>query len=172
MKQIFLKIGDWFLTEPKRLVRLIVLSICSIIVFYQLWECMQKLLHPPISTHSHFDLNQSMFYPSVTFCRAPSYKPDVMIVSFHYLAAGNFIISLNRNTICRIIHRWLRAGEISLSKQALSPIGMMKRLIQKMKCSVSMLWMEITATLDSGRLDISRWDDASRSCQKFQQIIL
>lgn len=80
IKQIFLNIIDWFLVEPKRLVRLIVLSICSIVVFFQLWECAMKLLHPPISTHSHFDLNETMFYPAVTFCREPAFKVEVMSV--------------------------------------------------------------------------------------------
>lgn len=80
-KQIILKIIDWFLVEPKRLVRLIVLSICSIVVFFQLWECVMKLLHPPISTASHFDLNRTMHYPAVTFCRNPAFKPDVMKVN-------------------------------------------------------------------------------------------
>lgn len=80
IKLIQLKIIDWFLSEPKRLVRLVVLSICSIVVFFQLWECVMKLLHPPISTASHFDLNRTMHYPAVTFCRNPSFKVDVMEV--------------------------------------------------------------------------------------------
>lgn len=85
-KQFHLKLFDWMLIEPKRLVRLIILSICSVIVFFQIWECLAKLLHPPISTHSHFDLNQSMYYPAVTFCRDPAYKVDVMArynLSYH-----------------------------------------------------------------------------------------
>jgi Amiloride-sensitive sodium channel len=80
IKQIYLKIIDWFLVEPKRLVRLVVLSICSIVVFFQMWECASKLLHPPVSTHSHFDLNKTMYYPAVTFCREPAFKIDVMTV--------------------------------------------------------------------------------------------
>jgi hypothetical protein len=79
--KFFLKIIDWFLVEPKRLVRLVVLSICSIIVFFQLWECAMKLLHPPISTHSHFDLNHTMHYPAVTFCREPGFKTAVLEVN-------------------------------------------------------------------------------------------
>lgn len=80
IRQIQLKVIDWFLTEPKRLVRLFVLSVCSIVVFFQLWECVMKLLHPPISTASHFDLNRTMHYPAVTFCRNPGFKADVMSV--------------------------------------------------------------------------------------------
>ncbi|KFB49246.1 AGAP010146-PA-like protein [Anopheles sinensis] len=64
--------------DPKRLVRGVVLFICSIVVMYQLSDCFKKLFNPPISTHSRFDLNDSMFYPSVTFCREPAYKADVM----------------------------------------------------------------------------------------------
>ncbi|XP_050087836.1 acid-sensing ion channel 2 isoform X1 [Anopheles aquasalis] len=64
--------------EPKRLVRAIVLFICSIVVMYQLTDCFKKLFNPPISTHSRFDLNDTMLYPSITFCREPAYKADVM----------------------------------------------------------------------------------------------
>lgn len=81
IKQIVSKIIDWFLTEPKRLVRLIVLTICSFVVFFQLRDCVLKLMHPPVSTHSHFDLNQTMYYPAVTFCREPAFKLEVMKVS-------------------------------------------------------------------------------------------
>ncbi|XP_058056300.1 acid-sensing ion channel 2 [Anopheles bellator] len=64
--------------EPKRLVRGIVLFVCSIVVVYQLTDCFRKLFSPPISTHSRFDLNDTMLYPSITFCREPAYKADVM----------------------------------------------------------------------------------------------
>ncbi|XP_062551382.1 uncharacterized protein LOC134216530 isoform X4 [Armigeres subalbatus] len=64
--------------DPKRLVRIIVLSICSVVVIFQLTECFHKLINPPISTHSKFDLNESMSYPAITFCRNPPYKADVM----------------------------------------------------------------------------------------------
>lgn len=47
---------------------------CSI----QLTECFHKLINPPITTHSRFDLNESMSYPAITFCRNPPYKFDVM----------------------------------------------------------------------------------------------
>lgn len=78
LKLVYETIVDWFLLQPKRLVRLIVLSGCSVIVFFQLSECFYKLINPPISTLNHFDLNQSMYYPAVTFCRDPPYKLDVM----------------------------------------------------------------------------------------------
>lgn len=81
LQNVALKIIDWFLIEPKRLVRLVVLSVCSIVVFFQLWECAMKLLHPPISTASHFDLNRTMYYPAVTFCREPGFKVEVMKVN-------------------------------------------------------------------------------------------
>lgn len=81
LQNVALKIIDWFLIEPKRLVRLVVLSVCSIVVFFQLWECAMKLLHPPISTASHFDLNRTMYYPAVTFCREPGFKVEVMEVN-------------------------------------------------------------------------------------------
>lgn len=37
-----------------------------------------KLLWPPISTHSNFDLNETMHYPAVTFCRDPPFKRYIM----------------------------------------------------------------------------------------------
>lgn len=60
---------QWCLEDPRRIVRAIILFACSIIVIFQLAECFKKLLHPPIATHSHFDLNETMSYPAVTFCR-------------------------------------------------------------------------------------------------------
>lgn len=60
---------QWCLEDPRRIVRAIILFACTIIVIFQLAECFNKLLHPPIATHSHFDLNETMSYPAVTFCR-------------------------------------------------------------------------------------------------------
>lgn len=79
LKEIWFKVANWLLEEPKRLCRILILSICGVIVFFQLWECANKLLHPPISTHSHFDLNKTLFYPAVTFCRRPGFKKDVCV---------------------------------------------------------------------------------------------
>lgn len=78
VREIGEKSIDWLLIEPKRLCRLIILSICSVVVFFQLWECVNKLLQPPISTYSHFDLNQTLFYPAITICREPAFKVEVM----------------------------------------------------------------------------------------------
>jgi hypothetical protein len=44
-------------------------------------ECVNKLLKPPVSTHSNFELNETMHYPAITFCRNPPFKKDVMAVS-------------------------------------------------------------------------------------------
>lgn len=43
-------------------------------------ECVQKLIRPPVSTHSNFDLNETMSYPAVTFCRNPAFKSEVLEV--------------------------------------------------------------------------------------------
>lgn len=37
LQLFFLKILDWFLVEPKRCIRFVVLSVCSVVVFFQLW---------------------------------------------------------------------------------------------------------------------------------------
>lgn len=47
----------------------------------KLSECFTKLYRPPITTHSHFDLNESVSYPAITFCRDPPYKEEVLKVS-------------------------------------------------------------------------------------------
>lgn len=98
------------LTNPKKLVRLVVLLICTIVVVFQvsiflfahcnnfLWllgvtnrtnvilskltDCFMKLRHPPITTHSRYELNETISYPALTFCRDPPYKRDVMKVIF------------------------------------------------------------------------------------------
>ncbi|KAG4070914.1 hypothetical protein HA402_011140 [Bradysia odoriphaga] len=67
-----------FVTDPKKLVRYVVLLICCVVVIFQLSECFTKLYRPPITTHSHFDLNESVSYPAITFCRDPPYKEDVL----------------------------------------------------------------------------------------------
>ncbi|XP_055547330.1 uncharacterized protein LOC129731383 [Wyeomyia smithii] len=78
LKQAFWNFLHFLCCDPKRLVRAIVLSVCSVVVIFQLTECFQKLIGPPITTHSRFDLNDSMLYPAVTFCRDPPYKQEVM----------------------------------------------------------------------------------------------
>ncbi|XP_029729547.2 uncharacterized protein LOC109429390 [Aedes albopictus] len=78
LKQKFWDVLHFLCYDPKRLVRIIVLSICSVVVIFQLTECFHKLINPPITTHSRFDLNESMSYPAITFCRNPPYKFDVM----------------------------------------------------------------------------------------------
>lgn len=97
LKLLYTKVINWFLCQPKLLIRFVVLSVCSVIVFFQLWygnffilagtikkifnrECAMKLLHPPISTHSDFKLNETMHYPAVTFCRNPAFKKNVLEV--------------------------------------------------------------------------------------------
>lgn len=49
-------------------------------ICFQLYECAAKLIRTPIATHSYFDLNETMQYPAVTFCREPPYKQDVLEV--------------------------------------------------------------------------------------------
>ncbi|XP_058815463.1 uncharacterized protein LOC131678978 [Topomyia yanbarensis] len=78
LKQKFWDFLNSVCFEPKRLIKIIVLSICSVVVVFQLTECFQKLINPPINTHSRFELNESMLYPAITFCRNPPYKYDVM----------------------------------------------------------------------------------------------
>lgn len=99
-KHIYLKIIELCLQSPKRIIRLVVLSGCCIIVFFQLWkvvslfenlffyenfysihrECVGKLLKPPVSTHSNFVLNETMHYPAITFCRKTPFKAEVLKV--------------------------------------------------------------------------------------------
>ncbi|KAJ8980978.1 hypothetical protein NQ317_013432 [Molorchus minor] len=63
-----------FLTEPKQLIKLIVLIICVVFTIYQLIECVKKIVHPPASTHYNFFLNKTIKYPCLTICRRPAYK--------------------------------------------------------------------------------------------------
>ncbi|CAK1554521.1 unnamed protein product [Leptosia nina] len=56
------------------LFKTIVVLVCITIVVYQVISCIQKLTNIPITTHSHFDFNKTIAYPSVTFCREPPYK--------------------------------------------------------------------------------------------------
>lgn len=89
------------LNDPKRIVKYGVLFVCSIVMIYQVkWlrplcstfqlkfkvqlsECFSKLNYPPITTHSHFDLNETISYPALTICRDPPYKPEAMAVCSH-----------------------------------------------------------------------------------------
>ena len=162
LNKLFLKVIDWFLVEPKRLVRLVVLSICSIIVFFQLWECAMKLLHPPISTHSHFDLNHTMHYPAVTFCRQPGFKIDVLEVRERHLIQLNIYWSVCRITIWLFLHQWHRAGRILISVEKLSHSFLKTRLINGTKFSIFMLWMETAATLRWKKRCTFLWGDATR----------
>ena len=168
--KLFLKVIDWFLVEPKRLVRLVVLSICSIIVFFQLWECAMKLLHPPISTHSHFDLNHTMHYPAVTFCREPGFKTDILEVIWTKFVLENIHFNHFRNTTWLILHQWHRAGKTSISNKKLSRNFSTTQLINGTRFLTSMLWTETAATLKWKRHCIFLWEDATRLSQKLKQL--
>ncbi|RZC33625.1 uncharacterized protein BDFB_002538 [Asbolus verrucosus] len=61
------------LTDPKHLVKLVLLVICVCITIYQA-KCVNKVLHPPISSYYKFQLNETVKYPSITICRKPTYK--------------------------------------------------------------------------------------------------
>ncbi|XP_073956071.1 uncharacterized protein isoform X2 [Choristoneura fumiferana] len=45
---------------------------------FQITACVQKLIFIPITTYTHFDFNETLMYPSLTFCRQPPYKFDKM----------------------------------------------------------------------------------------------
>ncbi|XP_039951083.1 acid-sensing ion channel 4-A isoform X2 [Bactrocera neohumeralis] len=74
----WLELLDWILRDPGKLIRYLVLFVCSVIVIVQLSECFTKLNSPPISTHSYFSLNDTVEMPAVTICREPPYKEDVL----------------------------------------------------------------------------------------------
>lgn len=169
LRCIVLKIFDWFLEEPKRLVRLVVLSICSIVVFFQLWECVMKLLHPPISTHSHFDLNQTMHYPAVTICREPGYKREAMHVRMSLPSLVHESLA-NRNTICLSTRRSPRTGNTFPSTPRRCPHCLTRRLLRRRKCSWIMHWTANATTLKSYRLCTSRWDAVTRSFRELPQL--
>ncbi|XP_023295430.2 uncharacterized protein LOC111678365 isoform X2 [Lucilia cuprina] len=64
----------WLLKDPAKLIRYLVLFICCVIVIVQLYECFSKLDNPPISTHSYYNLNETIEMPAITICRDPPYK--------------------------------------------------------------------------------------------------
>uniref|UniRef100_A0A1I8NLL2 Uncharacterized protein n=1 Tax=Stomoxys calcitrans TaxID=35570 RepID=A0A1I8NLL2_STOCA len=66
----------WLLKDPAKLIRYLVLFVCCIIVIVQLYECFSKLDNPPISTHSYYNLNDTIEMPAVTICRDPPYKEE------------------------------------------------------------------------------------------------
>lgn len=53
-------------------------KITNIPFLAQLTECFSKLYFPPITTHSHFDLNDTISYPALTICRDPGYNAERM----------------------------------------------------------------------------------------------
>ncbi|KAH8248941.1 hypothetical protein KR032_004404 [Drosophila birchii] len=68
----------WIFRDPAKLIRYLVLFICSIVVIVQLYECFYKLHDPPISTHSYYNLNETIEMPAVTICREPPYREEVL----------------------------------------------------------------------------------------------
>ncbi|XP_065356122.1 uncharacterized protein ppk17 [Calliphora vicina] len=66
----------WLLKDPAKIIRYLVLFVCCVIVIVQLYECFSKLDNPPISTHSYYNLNETIEMPAVTICRDPPYKTD------------------------------------------------------------------------------------------------
>ncbi|TDG45430.1 hypothetical protein AWZ03_008196 [Drosophila navojoa] len=74
----WLELRAWLLRDPAKLIRYLVLFICSIIVIVQLYECFSKLSNPPISTHSYYNVNHTIEMPAITICREPPYKEEVL----------------------------------------------------------------------------------------------
>ncbi|XP_037958942.1 uncharacterized protein LOC119688336 [Teleopsis dalmanni] len=72
------ELRSWLLKDPGKLIRYLVLFVCIIIVITQLYECFSKLQNPPISTHSYYNLNDTIEMPAVTICREPPYKEAVL----------------------------------------------------------------------------------------------
>ncbi|XP_060522520.1 acid-sensing ion channel 4-A [Cylas formicarius] len=64
-------------SDPIQLLKLIILTVCVFVSFYQTAQCIWKLINPPISTYYRFYLNETMRYPSVTICRRPGFKTDL-----------------------------------------------------------------------------------------------
>lgn len=77
----WLELRAWLLRDPAKLIRYLVLFVCSIIVIVQLYECFSKLSDPPISTHSYYNVNHTIEMPAITLCREPPYREDVLTVS-------------------------------------------------------------------------------------------
>lgn len=81
MRHLFTSCSTFFrgcVQEPKRAVKYVVLFVCSVVVVFQLSECFSKLLNPPVATHSYFNLNETVSYPALTFCRNRPYRPAQM----------------------------------------------------------------------------------------------
>ncbi|XP_030556002.1 acid-sensing ion channel 4-A [Drosophila novamexicana] len=74
----WLELRAWLLRDPAKLIRYLVLFVCSIIVIVQLYECFSKLSDPPISTHSYYNVNHTIEMPAITLCREPPYREDVL----------------------------------------------------------------------------------------------
>jgi hypothetical protein len=89
-------------------------------------------LEPPISTHSNFDLNETMHYPAVTFCREPAFKRDILKVK-NYLSKrfSKLYLNLFRNTTSHIIRQSQRVGQISHFTSKPWKISMKKPLTAK-----------------------------------------
>lgn len=80
MKNVIKSVKDWCLYDPRRIVRISVLIVCFGVVSVQFLECFSKLRHPPKSTRTQFDINDTLHYPALTFCRDPPYKADILAV--------------------------------------------------------------------------------------------
>ncbi|XP_066140660.1 acid-sensing ion channel 4-A isoform X1 [Euwallacea fornicatus] len=65
------------LSSPNHLIKLLVVIACTCFSVYQVGQCVERLLSPPITTYYGFNLNESMTYPSVTICRRPGFKDDL-----------------------------------------------------------------------------------------------
>ncbi|XP_077289909.1 amiloride-sensitive sodium channel pickpocket 17 [Arctopsyche grandis] len=66
------------ISGPKQIIRTTILLTCTVVVVYQIGECLRKIRNPPITTYTHFDFNDTVKYPAITICRDPPYKNDVL----------------------------------------------------------------------------------------------
>ncbi|XP_024941790.1 acid-sensing ion channel 4 isoform X2 [Cephus cinctus] len=78
-RKFTIKVKDVQLREQlSKLIRYITLAGCLIAMLVQLKQCFQKLTVPPVTTHTRFHVNDSLWYPALTLCREPPFRKEVL----------------------------------------------------------------------------------------------
>ncbi|XP_048508130.1 uncharacterized protein LOC105685303 isoform X2 [Athalia rosae] len=86
-------VETWSLVELRktwsRRIRWLTFVGCLVAVVVQLYQCYGKLRLPPVTTHTRFHVNDSLWYPAVTICREPPFRIEVFN-KYHLGASPRF----------------------------------------------------------------------------------
>lgn len=64
----------WFCNEPRLMFKVLLFMVGFAVVLYQVTTCSMKLKTKADATHTFLAVNNSLYYPAITFCQEPPFR--------------------------------------------------------------------------------------------------